>query len=188
MPKRKRPWRQVSISHLCSRPPLMQGLRVLIWMWIIWKISAIILFKRNMAEQDVCHAHMFHFLNCNFSFCADFLHHWWFKGKKRINKALFKHSKQFLLLFFFFFWFKELSFKTQFSAWINSVSARINHCKHAYLIYTFQESITYVWKYNKNCTPKVNFWCNQNVVGKPYDELMFFGWSVSINDFHYYKS
>ena len=33
-------------------------------------------------------------------------------GKKRINRALSKQSKQFLLLFIF--WFKRLSFKTQF--------------------------------------------------------------------------
>ena len=36
------------------------------------------------------------------------------KGKKkRINKSLSKHSKQFLLLFYIF-WFKGLIFKTQF--------------------------------------------------------------------------
>ena len=33
-------------------------------------------------------------------------------GNKRINRALSKQSKQFLLLFIF--WFKRLSFKTQF--------------------------------------------------------------------------
>ena len=33
-------------------------------------------------------------------------------GKKRINRALSKQCKQFLLLFIF--WFKRLSFKTQF--------------------------------------------------------------------------
>ena len=38
-------------------------------MWIIWKIDAVILFKRNMAEKDVCHAHMFCSLDCNIFFC-----------------------------------------------------------------------------------------------------------------------
>ena len=38
--------------------------------WIIWKIGAVILFKRNIAEKDVCRAHTFHSLDCNFSFCT----------------------------------------------------------------------------------------------------------------------
>ena len=65
--------------------------------WIIWKIGAVILFKRNMAEKDVCRAHTFRSLDCNFSFCTILGIP---KGKKRINKALSKHSKQFLLLFY----------------------------------------------------------------------------------------
>ena len=39
------------------------------------KIGTIILFKRNTAEKDVCQAHKFCSLNCNFSFCMDFLHY-----------------------------------------------------------------------------------------------------------------
>ena len=34
-------------------------------------------FKTNMAEKDICRAHTFHSLDCNFSFCTDFLHHSW---------------------------------------------------------------------------------------------------------------
>ena len=71
-------------------------------MWIIWKIGTVILFKTNMAEKDVCRAHTFCSLDCNFSFSTDF-----YtvddtpKGKKRINKALSKKSKQILLFFNF---------------------------------------------------------------------------------------
>ena len=62
-------------------------------MGIFWKI----LFKRNMAEKEG----LFTLLMAT-------------KGKKkRINKSLSKHSKQFLLLFYIF-WFKGLIFKTQF--------------------------------------------------------------------------
>ena len=32
------------------------------------------LFKRNMAEKGVCHAHTFRFLDYNFSFCTKYLH------------------------------------------------------------------------------------------------------------------
>ena len=49
--KVKRPWRWVGTLSLRSRPPSMQGLRVLFWMWIISKISAIILFKRNRQKK-----------------------------------------------------------------------------------------------------------------------------------------
>ena len=52
--KLKRPWRRVWTLRLPSRLPLTQGLRVLFRMWIIWKIDTVILFKRNMAEKDVC--------------------------------------------------------------------------------------------------------------------------------------
>ena len=38
----------------------------LFWMWIIWKISVIILSKRNMVEKDVCGAHTLRSLECNF--------------------------------------------------------------------------------------------------------------------------
>ena len=44
--KVKRPWRRLLSSHLLSRPPLMSRLRVLFQVWIIWKIGAIISFKR----------------------------------------------------------------------------------------------------------------------------------------------
>ena len=47
----------------------MQRLRVLFRMWNIWKIGVTIFFKRNMAEKDVCHAHMFCSLDCNFPVC-----------------------------------------------------------------------------------------------------------------------
>ena len=30
--------------------------------------------QRNVAEKDVCHAHTFCSVDCNFSFCMDFLH------------------------------------------------------------------------------------------------------------------
>ena len=83
MSKSKSPWRRVWAIHLRSRPPLTQGSRVLFRMWVIWKIGAIILFKRNMAEKDVCRAHMFRSLGCNFSFCRDFLHHWWLLKVKK---------------------------------------------------------------------------------------------------------
>ena len=73
MPKR-RPWRRIWTLRLCSRPPLMQGSMVLFQMWIIWKIGNVILFKRNMTEKGICHGHMFHSLDCIFSFCMDFLH------------------------------------------------------------------------------------------------------------------
>ena len=62
---------------LYSRPPLRQVSRALFQMWIIWKIGAIILFKTNMAEKDVCRSHTFPSLDCNFSFCTDFLHCSW---------------------------------------------------------------------------------------------------------------
>ena len=41
---------------------VMQESRVFFRIWIIWKISAGILFKRNMAEKGVCHARTFRFL------------------------------------------------------------------------------------------------------------------------------
>ena len=81
MPKLKRPWRQVWALQLCSRPPLMQGFRVLFWMWIIWKVRNIILFKKKkekkVAEKDICCAHTFCSLDCNFSVFTDFLRCWW---------------------------------------------------------------------------------------------------------------
>ena len=100
MPKLKRPWRWVWTLYFCSRPPLTHGLMILLRMWIICKISTVILLKRNMTKKDVCWTQMFHSLSCNFSFCTDFLHQWWLL-KVKINKALSKQSKQFLLLFYF---------------------------------------------------------------------------------------
>ena len=101
MPKRKRAWRRVKTLCIRSGPSLTQVLKVLFRMWIIWKIGAVILLKRNTAEKDTYRAHTFDSLDCNFSFCTGFLHRWrLLKIKKRTNKALSKHSKQFLLLFF----------------------------------------------------------------------------------------
>ena len=54
------------LLSLTLMPLLRQGLRVFFRMWIICKIGAVILFKRNMAEKDVCRAHTFRSLNCNF--------------------------------------------------------------------------------------------------------------------------
>ena len=48
-----------------SRPPLIQGLRVLFQIWIIWKIGAVILLKKNMTEQDICWTHTFCSLDFN---------------------------------------------------------------------------------------------------------------------------
>ena len=56
--KVKRPSAPVWTLHLRSRPRLTQGSKVLFQIWIIWKIGAIILFKTNMAEKDICHTHM----------------------------------------------------------------------------------------------------------------------------------
>ena len=66
-------------------------------MWIFWKIGAVILLKRNIAEKDVCRAHADVFL------CRHFASLMTPKGKKKKNKALSKQSKQFLLLFYFFY-------------------------------------------------------------------------------------
>ena len=74
--KIKRPWRCVWTLRLRSKHPLTQGLRVLFRMWIIWKLRAIILFERNMAERDVCRAHALRSLSCNVSFCTGVLHRW----------------------------------------------------------------------------------------------------------------
>ena len=57
MPKLKRPWRQVWALQLCSRPPLMQGFRVLFWMWIIWKIRNIILLKKKKWQKKTSAMH-----------------------------------------------------------------------------------------------------------------------------------
>ena len=59
MPKLKRPWRQVWALQLCSRPPLMQGFRVLFWMWTIWKIRNIILLKKKkwQKKKSAMHTH-----------------------------------------------------------------------------------------------------------------------------------
>ena len=58
--------------------------------------------KRNMEKNDTWCTHTFRFLDYSFSFCTDFFTLLMTpKDKKRINKALFKQSKQFLLLFYF---------------------------------------------------------------------------------------
>ena len=80
----------------------MQGLRVLFQIWIIWKIVAVVLLKRNMTEKDVYRTHTFCYLDFNFIFLYGlFTTLMTPKGKKRINKALSKQCKQFLLLFYF---------------------------------------------------------------------------------------
>ena len=84
--KVKRHWRGVWTLRHRSRLPLMHRSRVLFRMWIIWKIGAVILFKSNMTEKDISHAHTFHSLDCNFYFCTDFLHCWWLLKVKKINK------------------------------------------------------------------------------------------------------
>ena len=70
--------------------------------------DALILFKRSMAEKVICCAQTCSFLDCNFSFCTDFLRLLMtFKGKKRINKNHSKQLKQFLLFFLIFFGLKD---------------------------------------------------------------------------------
>ena len=86
---------------LRSRPLLMQRFRVWFWMWIIWKIGIIILFKLNMAEKDACRTHNFVLWTVIFLYRL-FTQLMISEGKKRINKALSKQSKQFFLLFLFF--------------------------------------------------------------------------------------
>ena len=71
--KVKRPWRRVRTWRHRSKPLLTQDLRVLFRMWIIWKISTIILFKRNIAEKDICRTHVL----------CDFLHRWWLLKVKK---------------------------------------------------------------------------------------------------------
>ena len=82
-------------------------------MWIIWEIGAMMLFKRDMAEKDVCRAHTFRSMDYKF-FCTYFSHRSLMssEGKKRIIKASARILNSFY--YFFFFWFQGLSFKTQF--------------------------------------------------------------------------
>ena len=42
-----------------------------------------LLFKTNMAEKDACCEHTFLSLDCNFSFCTEFLHRWWLLKVKK---------------------------------------------------------------------------------------------------------
>ena len=53
MPKSKKNLRTSWDLTLSFKTSIGATLRVLFQMWIIWKISAVILFKRNMAEKDV---------------------------------------------------------------------------------------------------------------------------------------
>ena len=91
----------------------MHRSRVLFQMWIIWKIDTVILFKSNMTEKDICCAHKFCSLDCNFFLVWTFytVDDSW-RCKEILNKALSKQSKQ--LLLFYFLWVEGLSFKTQF--------------------------------------------------------------------------
>ena len=78
----------LDLTPLFSTSAYARG-KVLFQIWIIWEIGAIVSFKTNMAEKDVCRAHAIHFLDFNFSFCMDFLCCWWLlRVKKRINKAV----------------------------------------------------------------------------------------------------
>ena len=75
---------------------------------------AIILLKRNMTEKDVCRAHTFSSLDCNFSFCPYFLQLWWLLNIKK-EQIRFPPSSLNSFITFLFIWFKGLSFKTQFN-------------------------------------------------------------------------
>ena len=70
--------------------------------------GAVIIFKRNMAEKDVCRAHSFGSQNCNFSFCKESLLRWWLRKVKRLSLSSLNSFN-----YFFIFWFKGLSLKTQ---------------------------------------------------------------------------
>ena len=69
MPKIKK-----TLETLRSRPPLKQVLRFLFQMWIIWKNRRRNFIQKKYGKKDVCHAHTFRSLECNFSFCTDILH------------------------------------------------------------------------------------------------------------------
>ena len=56
----------------------LKGSRVLFRMLIIWKISAVISFKTNIAEKDIWCAQNVLFFGLQFSFCMDFFDRWWF--------------------------------------------------------------------------------------------------------------
>ena len=86
----------------------MQAPKVLFRMWIICKIGAIILFKLNMAENGSAVHTRFVLWTVIFFLYELFAQLMTPKGKKRINKAPSKQSKQ------FHYFFKGFSFKTQF--------------------------------------------------------------------------
>ena len=114
--KVKRPWRQVWILCLSSRVPLTLGFRVLFWMRIIWKSTAIILSKRNMAEKDVCCIHTLHCLDCKCSFCMEFLHHWWLLKVKKNRLSPSSLSSLFITFLFFGlkYWVVKLNLRLRF--------------------------------------------------------------------------
>ena len=115
--------------------------------------------QKKYGKKDVCRGHTFCSLECNFSFCTDFLHRWWhLKLNKRItNKAFSKFLllfKQFLLLFIFCF--QGMSFKTQFKIVLTSgkwrsVTAWINPW--------------YIWNKKK-----------QKIMRRPVNEVISQGW------------
>ena len=74
---------------------------------------AIILFKGNMTEKDVCRTHTFSSLDCNFSFCTYFLQFWWLLNVKKPH-IRFSPSSLNSFIAFLFTRFKGLSFKIQF--------------------------------------------------------------------------
>ena len=75
-------------------------------MWIFWKIGAVILLKRNIAEKDVCRAHADVFL------CRHFASLMTPKGKKK--KIRLSPNSLNSSYYFFIFSIKGLSFRTQF--------------------------------------------------------------------------
>ena len=76
-------------------------------MWIFWKIGAVILLKRNIAEKDVCRAHADVFL------CRHFASLMTPKGKKKKKIRLSPNSLN-SSYYFLIFSIKGLSFRTQF--------------------------------------------------------------------------
>ena len=99
--KSKKTLRQVCTIHLHSRPPLMQGSRVLFGMWVLWKIDVIVLSK-ELWQKKMSVTHTFCSLDCNFFLQGLFTSLMTSKGKTRIYKVASKQSKQSLLLFYFF--------------------------------------------------------------------------------------
>ena len=71
----KRPWRRRLTSHLLSRPLLMPGLRSCFKYRLFGKLVPWF-YKKKKKQKKMYHLFAFHPLDCNISFCMDFLHHW----------------------------------------------------------------------------------------------------------------